>query len=112
MVSAHPLLKINIREQLPRPLVRSAHRVPPTNASSRESRLQRQRHRLLQQPVRPLVTRKIVVQERRNGEIYYSADPQLRAHKAEIVRYVNHPAKLRGLATKRRPSVKVTVQNN
>jgi hypothetical protein len=61
--------------------------------------------------IRPLVNGKIVAQERRNGDIYYSADPQLRAHKAEIVGYVNEPAKLKALATKRRPSVTVTVKN-
>jgi hypothetical protein len=87
------------------------HYTSAKSATALAARTELARTRVIKE-IRPLVTRKIVVQERRNGEIYYSADPQLRAHKAEIVRYVNHPAKLRGLATKRRPSVKVTVQNN
>jgi hypothetical protein len=61
--------------------------------------------------IRPLVNRNIVAQERRPQDIYYSAVPVLKAHKTEIVRYANDPAKLNALATKRRPSVTVTVKN-
>src|SRR3954471_8702825 len=37
MISAHPLLKINIREQLPRPLIRSPHLSPRTTPPHREN---------------------------------------------------------------------------
>jgi hypothetical protein len=62
--------------------------------------------------IRPLVNRKIVAAERRNEDIYYSAVPLLKAHKVDIIKYARHPAKLKTLPTKRRPSVKVTVKNN
>src|SRR5438067_1282205 len=50
MILAHALLKIDIREKLPRPLVGSPHRSPRRMPSSRESCPLPKRHRVLQQP--------------------------------------------------------------
>src|SRR5438067_13889548 len=50
MILAHALLKIDIREKLPRPLVGSPHRSPRRMPSSRESCPPPKRHRVLQQP--------------------------------------------------------------
>ncbi len=50
MIQSYPLLKIDIGEQLPRPLVRSPHRSPRRMPSSRESCPRPKHHRLLQQP--------------------------------------------------------------
>src|SRR5205807_8107834 len=55
MILAHALLKIDIREKLPRPLVGSPHRSPRRMPSSRESCPPPKRHRVLQQPARPLM---------------------------------------------------------
>src|SRR5947207_12558848 len=52
MILAHALLKIDIREKLPRPLVGSPHRSPRRMPSSRESCPPPKRHRVLQQPAR------------------------------------------------------------
>ncbi len=87
------------------------HRMGAKSATILAGRAQITRKRVTKE-IRPLVNRRIVVQERRKTDIYYSADPHLKAHKAEIVRYVNRPAKLEALATKRRPSVKVTVESD
>jgi len=86
------------------------HHMGAKSATKLAERVRITRQRVIKQ-IRPLANRNIVAQERRDKEIYYSAVPSLKAHKAEIVRYANHPAKLEDLATKRRPSVKVTVKN-
>jgi hypothetical protein len=86
------------------------HHIGAKSATKVAERAHMPRERVIKE-IRPLVNRQIVVQERRTKDIYYSAVPLLKAHKAEIVRYANHPAKLKALATKRRTSVQVTVKN-
>src|SRR5258708_10104847 len=52
MVTPHARLQIHVAEQRSRPLVASRHLIPLTQSASRESRPERQRQRLLQQPPR------------------------------------------------------------
>src|SRR5438105_2482940 len=59
MILAHALLKIDIREKLPRPLVGSPHRSPRRMPSSRESCPPPKRHRVLQQPANANPAKKI-----------------------------------------------------
>src|SRR5881394_406574 len=58
MILAHALLKIDIREKLPRPLVGSPYRSPRRMPSSRESCPPPKRHRVLQQPAKRLTLSK------------------------------------------------------
>lgn len=85
------------------------HHMGAKSATILAERMQIARTRVIKE-IRPLVNRKIVAQENRNKEIYYSAVPMLKAHKAEIVKYTKNPAKLKTVATKRRPEVTVKIE--
>ncbi|MDB5418297.1 MAG: hypothetical protein JWP50_1716 [Phenylobacterium sp.] len=60
--------------------------------------------------IRPLVQKGIVDQQRRDGDEYYGVIQFYKAHKKEIIKYVEQPDKLKALATKRRPAVTVVVK--